>query len=146
MSNSPKVVVVTGASQGIGAELVKAFRLRDYRVVATARSIKPSSDDDILIVPGDIADRKTAERVISAGVARFGRIDTLVNNAGIFISKPFTQYTQADYEAMLGVNVTGVFMTAQAVARQMIRLKQPGSIALIASMSGTVANRGLICP
>ena len=90
MSNDLKVAVVTGASQGIGAGLVTAFRGRNYRVVATARSIKPSGDDDILAVPGDIADRTTAERVISEGLARFGRIDTLINNAGIFIAKPFT--------------------------------------------------------
>jgi NAD(P)-dependent dehydrogenase (short-subunit alcohol dehydrogenase family) len=103
MSNDRKVAVVTGASQGIGAGLVAAFRGRNYRVVATARSIKPSGDDDILVVPGDIADRKTAERVISEGLARFGRIDTLINNAGIFIAKLFTQYTEADYAAILGV-------------------------------------------
>jgi NAD(P)-dependent dehydrogenase (short-subunit alcohol dehydrogenase family) len=119
MSIEQKVAVITGASQGIGAALVKAYRDRNYRVVATARSIKPSRDDDILIVPGDIADRKTAERVISAGVARFGRIDTLVNNAGIFISKPFTQYTQADYEAMMGVNVTGFFHITQLAIAEM---------------------------
>src|ERR1700759_1690315 len=96
MGIEQKVAVITGASQGIGAALVKAYRDRNYRVVATARSIKPSKDEDVLAVPGDIADWKTAERVISEGVARFGRIDTLVNNAGIFIAKPFTQYTAED--------------------------------------------------
>jgi NAD(P)-dependent dehydrogenase (short-subunit alcohol dehydrogenase family) len=117
MADERKVAVITGASQGIGAALVKAYRDRGYRVVATARSVKPSNDTDILVVPGDIADRKTAERAISEGVARFGRIDTLVNNAGIFIAKPFTQYTKADYEAILGVNVAGFFnMTQLAVA------------------------------
>src|SRR5262249_8864425 len=119
MSTGRKVAVITGASQGIGAALVKAFRDRNYRVVATARSVKPSSDADILVVPGDIADRKTAERAISEGVARFGRIDTLVNNAGIFIAKPFTQYTEADYAAMLGVNVTGFFHTTQFAVAEM---------------------------
>ena len=117
MADERKVAVITGASQGIGAALVKAYRDRDYRVVATARSVKPSNDTDILVVPGDVADRKTAERAISEGMARFGRIDTLVNNAGIFIAKPFTQYTKADYEAILGVNVAGFFnMTQLAVA------------------------------
>jgi NAD(P)-dependent dehydrogenase (short-subunit alcohol dehydrogenase family) len=117
MSNERKVVVITGASQGIGAALVKAYRERDYRVVATARSIRPIDDDQILTVPGDIADRKTAERAISQGVARFGRIDTLVNNAGIFIAKPFTQYSEADYAAVLGVNLSGFFhMTQLAIA------------------------------
>jgi NAD(P)-dependent dehydrogenase (short-subunit alcohol dehydrogenase family) len=117
MGIEQKVAIITGASQGIGAALVRAYRDRNYRVVATARSIKPSNDDDMLIVRGDITNRKTAERAISEGVARFGRIDTLVNNAGIFISKPFTQYTEADYAAMLGVNTTGFFnMTQLAVA------------------------------
>jgi NAD(P)-dependent dehydrogenase (short-subunit alcohol dehydrogenase family) len=89
-----KVAVITGASQGIGAALVKAYRDRNYRVVATSCSIKLSNDDEVLAVPGDIADRKMVERAISEGMARFGRIDTLVNNAGIFIAKPFTQYTE----------------------------------------------------
>ena len=117
MGAEQKVAVITGASQGIGAALVKAYRDRNYRVVATARSVKPSVDPDILAIPGDIADRKTAERAISEGRARFGRIDTLVNNAGIFIAKPFTEYAEADYAAMLGVNVAGFFhMTQLAIA------------------------------
>ena len=93
MASERKVAVITGASGGIGEALVNAYRDRNYRVVATARSMKPSGSDDVVIVAGDIADRKTAERAISEGMARFGRIDTLVNNAGIFIAKPFTQYT-----------------------------------------------------
>ena len=117
MGTEQKVAIITGASRGIGAALVKAYRDRNYRVVATARSMRPSHDDDVITVSGDIADRKTAERAISEGMARFGRIDTLVNNAGIFIAKPFTQYTEADYTAVLGVNVTGFFhMTQLAVA------------------------------
>ena len=109
--------MITGASQGIGAALVKAYRDRGYRVVATARSVKPSNDPDVLVVPGDIGERKTAERVIVEGLARFGRIDTLINNAGIFIAKPFTQYTAEDYAAILGVNVAGFFhITQRAVA------------------------------
>jgi NAD(P)-dependent dehydrogenase (short-subunit alcohol dehydrogenase family) len=90
MSSARKVAVITGASQGIGAALVKAYRNLDYGVVATARSIRPTDDDQILAVPGDIADRKTAERAVSEGLARFGRIDTLINNAGVFAAKPFT--------------------------------------------------------
>jgi NAD(P)-dependent dehydrogenase (short-subunit alcohol dehydrogenase family) len=81
MGTEQKVVVITGASQGFGAELVKAYRDRNYRVVANSRSIKPSSDPDILVVPGDIADPATAQRIVSQALARFGRIDTLVNNA-----------------------------------------------------------------
>jgi len=114
-----KAAVVTGASQGIGAALVEAYRARNYRVVATARSVKPSKDPDILVVPGDIADRRTAERMISEGVARFGRIDTLVNNAGVFIAKPFTEYTVSDYATILGVNVTGFFHATQLAIGEM---------------------------
>jgi NAD(P)-dependent dehydrogenase (short-subunit alcohol dehydrogenase family) len=114
-----KVAVITGASQGIGAALVRAYRDRNYRVVATALSMQPSSDDEVLVVSGDIADRKTAERAVSEGIARFGRIDTLVNNAGIFISKPFTQYTEADYAAIVAVNLTGFFNIAQLAVAEM---------------------------
>src|SRR5258708_4375585 len=109
MSASQKVIVVTGASQGIGAEVVKAFRKLDYRIVATARSIKPSDDANILTIAGDIGDPATAQRVISDGVARFGRIDTLVNNAGIYIGKPFTEYTAEDYAAVMNVNMAGFY-------------------------------------
>ena len=119
MSTSQKVVVVTGASQGIGAETVKAFRKLDYRIVATARSIKPSEDPNIVTVAGDIADPATARRVIAEGVARFGRIDTLVNNAGIFIAKPFTSYTSEDYAAMTGVNLNGFFYITQLAIAEM---------------------------
>ncbi len=119
MGAEQKVAVITGASQGIGAALVKAYRDRNYRVVATARSIKPSNDPDILVIAGDIGDRKTAERAISEGVARFGRIDTLVNNAGVFIAKPFTQYDEADYASVLGVNVAGFFRITQLAIGQM---------------------------
>jgi NAD(P)-dependent dehydrogenase (short-subunit alcohol dehydrogenase family) len=119
MSSEKKVAVITGASQGIGAALVQAYRDRDYAVVAMARSIRPASDDQILAVPGDIADRKTAQRAISEGVARFGRIDTLINNAGVFIGKPFTQYTEEDYATVLGVNLTGFFHITQLAIAEM---------------------------
>jgi len=119
MGIEQKVAVITGASQGIAAALVKAYRDRNHRVVATARSIRPSKDDQVLAVPGDIADRKTAERAISEGMARFGRIDTLINNAGIFIAKPFTQYTEADYAAILGVNTAGFFHITQLAIAEM---------------------------
>ncbi|MGF6754563.1 SDR family NAD(P)-dependent oxidoreductase [Paraburkholderia sp. GAS334] len=119
MSTSQKVVVVTGASQGIGAEVVKAFRKLDYRVVATARSIKPSDDPNIATVAGDIGDPSTAQRVIAEAVTRFGRVDTLVNNAGIFIAKPFTAYTAEDYAAVLSVNLNGFFHITQLAIAEM---------------------------
>jgi NAD(P)-dependent dehydrogenase (short-subunit alcohol dehydrogenase family) len=119
VGSEQKVAIITGASQGIGAALVSAYRDRNYRVVATALSMEPSRDDDVLVVSGDIADRKTAERAVLEGMARFGRIDTLVNNAGIFISKPFIQYTATDYAAILGVNVTGFFHITQLAIAEM---------------------------
>jgi NAD(P)-dependent dehydrogenase (short-subunit alcohol dehydrogenase family) len=119
MSHSSKVVVITGASQGIGAALVQAYRELNYRVVATSRSIKPSTDPDILTVAGDIADPATAERVIREGVARFGRIDSLVNNAGIFLAKPFTAYTHEDYTNVLAVNLNGFFYITQRAISEM---------------------------
>ena len=119
MGTEQKVAIITGASQGIGAALVKAYRDRDYRVVATSRSIKPSNDDEVLTVAGDIADPKTAQRVISEAVARFGRIDTLVNNAGIFIAKPFTAYTAEDFAAISGVNLAGFFHITQLAIAEM---------------------------
>ena len=119
MSTSHKVVVVTGASQGIGAGLVKGFRERGYKVVATSRSIQPSTDPDILTVAGDIADPETAERVIREAVARFGRIDTLVNNAGIFVAKPFTAYSKEDYAQVVATNMSGFFHISQRAIAEM---------------------------
>lgn len=119
MNTSNKVVVITGASQGIGAGLVKSFRERGYKVVATSRSIQPSTDPDVLAVAGDIADPQTAERVIREGVARFGRIDTLVNNAGIFVAKPFTEYSHADYAQVVATNMSGFFYISQLAVAEM---------------------------
>jgi len=116
MSTHSKVAIVTGASQGIGAALVQAFRARNYRVVANSRSISASVDPDVAAVAGDVADPMTAERVFSEALSRFGRVDTLVNNAGIFMAKPFTAYSKEDYELYVGTNVTGFFhMTQRAV-------------------------------
>ena len=114
-----KVAVITGASQGMGAALVGAYRERGYRVVATARSVTDGGDPDILAVPGDIGDRRTAERVIAQAVAAYGRVDTLVNNAGVFIAKPFTAYTEADFDAVLAVNTAGFFHITQLAIAEM---------------------------
>ena len=115
-----KVAVITGASQGIGAGLVAAYRKLGYAVVATSRTIDESQDADVLAVRGDIAEPATAERVIAAGVERFGRVDTLVNNAGVFIAKPFTDYTQEDYDAVIGVNLRGFFHVTQHAIPHML--------------------------
>jgi NAD(P)-dependent dehydrogenase (short-subunit alcohol dehydrogenase family) len=121
MGVEQKVVIITGASQGIGAGLVKAYRDRNYRVVANSRSIKPSSDPDILAVTGDVADPKTAERLVTQTIERFGRIDSLVNNAGIFIAKPFADYTDEDYASIVAINLGGFFSLTRRVAVEMLK-------------------------
>lgn len=121
MRNEQKVVVITGASQGIGAGLVRAYRDRNYRVVATSRSIKPSADPDIHTVDGDISKPETADRIVREGIERFGRIDSLVNNAGVFLAKPFVEMTQEDYDHNLGVNVAGFFHITQRAAAEMLK-------------------------
>jgi NAD(P)-dependent dehydrogenase (short-subunit alcohol dehydrogenase family) len=130
-SSVQKVAVITGASQGIGAGLVKAFRARGYRVVANSRSIAPSNDPDVLAVPGDIAERSVAERIIREGVAKFGRIDTLVNNAGVFLAKPFMQYSAEDYANVLAVNVNGFFHITQVAIAQMEHQGEGGHVVSI---------------
>ena len=115
-----RVTIVTGASRGIGAGLVAAFRRVGYSVVATSLSMSSSDDEDILTVRGDIAEIGTAQRVVEQAVHRFGRIDTLINNAGIFIGKPFTDYTLDDYLAITAVNLTGFFHITQRAIRQML--------------------------
>ena len=121
MGKEQKVVIITGASQGIGAELVKGYRDRNYRVVANSRSIKPSSDPDILAVAGDIADPATAQKIVSQAVERFGRVDSLVNNAGIFIAKPFTDYSAEDFASIIAVNLGSFFRVSQLAAAEMLK-------------------------
>jgi NAD(P)-dependent dehydrogenase (short-subunit alcohol dehydrogenase family) len=121
MGTEQKVAVITGASQGFGAGLVKAYRDRNYRVIANSRSIKPSKDSDVLTIAGDVADPKTADRIVQEGLARFGRIDTLINNAGIFIAKPLVDYTEEDYASVLATNLGGFFRVTKRVAAEMLK-------------------------
>jgi NAD(P)-dependent dehydrogenase (short-subunit alcohol dehydrogenase family) len=121
MSTEQKVVVITGASQGIGAGILQAFRDRNYRVVATSRSIKPSADTNIVTVQGDIGAADTAERVFKTAIDKFGRVDTLVNNVGMFMAKPFTLYSPEDYATYMSVNVTGFFHMTQRALEFMSR-------------------------
>lgn len=121
MSAEQKVAIITGASQGIGAGLVKAFRDRNYRVVANSRSIKSSNDPDVLTVAGDISKPETARKVVAEGLRRFGRIDSLVNNAGIFVAKRFTDHTEADFVNVLAINLAGFFHITQASIAEMER-------------------------
>ena len=120
MSSSQHVAVITGASQGIGAGLVSGYRKLGYAVVANSRTIADSDDPMVLTVPGDIAQPGVGGRIVEAALARFGRIDTVVNNAGIFIPKPFTDYTDEDYDAITGVNLRGFFEVSRAAVTAML--------------------------
>ena len=115
-----RVAIVTGASQGIGAGVAGAFRQAGYAVVATSRSIRSAAEPDLLAVQGDIAEAETARRVVDQALDRFGRIDSLINNAGIYIGKPFTDYTPGDYAAITAVNLAGFFHITQRVIPQMV--------------------------
>ena len=124
MNSRQKVAIITGASRGIGAALTKQFRHLGYGVVATSRSITNgghAGDDATLTIDGDISVRDTATRVVAAAMERFGRIDTLINNAGVFIPKPFVDYSLEDFAAMIGVNLTGFFHISQQAASRMLR-------------------------
>ena len=134
MGAEQKVVIVTGASQGIGAGVVKAYRDRNFRVVATSRSIQRSDDPDIATVQGNIADAKTAQQVVAIALERFGRIDTLVNNAGIFIAKPFDAYTPEDYDAVMATNVNGFFQITQRVLTEMKKKRSGHVVNITASL------------
>jgi NAD(P)-dependent dehydrogenase (short-subunit alcohol dehydrogenase family) len=114
METSTRVAVITGASQGIGAGLVQGYRKLGYAVVANSRTIGESDDPMVYAVAGDISTPGVGQRVIDAAMRRFGRVDTVVNNAGIFIPKPFTSYTDADFDAITGVNVRGFFEVTRA--------------------------------
>jgi NAD(P)-dependent dehydrogenase (short-subunit alcohol dehydrogenase family) len=116
-----KVAIITGGSQGIGAGLVTEYRRRGWAVVATSRTIKPAGDPAVLTIDGDVSAPTTTDRIIGETLERFGRIDTLINNAGIFIAKPFTDYTADDYAVMIGVNLTGFFRLTQRAIAEMLK-------------------------
>jgi NAD(P)-dependent dehydrogenase (short-subunit alcohol dehydrogenase family) len=120
MAKSQKVVIITGASRGIGAALVAGYLGAGYAVVGTALTMPASSSPDFITVEGDIAKAETSKRVVEQALERYGRIDTLVNDAGIFIGKPFTEYTLDDYEAITEVNLKGFFHITQRVIGQMV--------------------------
>jgi NAD(P)-dependent dehydrogenase (short-subunit alcohol dehydrogenase family) len=136
-ASDKKVVVITGASHGIGAGLVAAYLAAGFRVVANALEIQPSTDPDVRNVAGDISDPITADRIMSEGVDHFGRLDTLINNAGAYISKPFTQYTKADCDVMLSTSLAGFFYVTQ---RALSRMETQGS-GHIVTITATVAEQ-----
>jgi NAD(P)-dependent dehydrogenase (short-subunit alcohol dehydrogenase family) len=114
-----KVVIVTGASRGIGEALVRAFVAREYQVVATSRSVEPSDHPRILAIAADIGDPVTGPHLVTEALGRFGRIDTLVNNAGAFLPGSFTNYTSEQYARMVATNLNGFFYTTQAAIAAM---------------------------
>src|SRR5262249_50833969 len=120
MKSEQKVAVITGASRGIGAALLRAYRDIGYHVVASARSIGKTNDRSTLAVNGDIASADTADRIVEVAIEQFGRIDTLINNAGVFIAKPFTEYSESDFATMVGVNLAGFFHLTQRAAAMML--------------------------
>lgn len=120
MTSTPRVALITGASQGIGEGLVAGYRKLGYAVVANSRTIDTSDDPMVLAVQGDIAQPGVGRRIVDTAVERFGRIDTVVNNAGIFIAKPFVDYTDEDYDAITGVNLRGFFEISRAAVAQML--------------------------
>jgi len=124
MPNAQKTAIVTGASQGIGAGLVDAFLKRGYSVVANSRKITKANpfpaSGNLALVDGDIGDPKTAAEIVETAVSRFGRIDTLINNAGVYIGKPFSEYTRDDFRAITAVNLEGFFHITQLAIPQMV--------------------------
>ena len=127
-----KTVIVTGGSQGIGAGLVRAFLERGYNVVANSRNITKSgafeASDNLALVDGNIAEAATAAKIAEAAKSKFGSIDALVNNAGIFFAKHFTDYTVEDLRSLVSVNIEGFFLITQLAIKQMLAQKTGGSI------------------
>jgi NAD(P)-dependent dehydrogenase (short-subunit alcohol dehydrogenase family) len=136
-----KVAVITGGSQGAGAGLVAGYRGRGWAVVAAASTITPSQDPGVITVAGDIADPATADQIVGAALERFGRIDTLVNTAGVFISKPFTGYTDADYATAVGVNLAGFFWLTQRAISEMVT-RYGGHVVNVSARPAEVADSG----
>ena len=136
-----RVAIITEGSAGIGAGLVAGYRGRGWGVVANALTIEPSAEPDVLTVEGDIAERATADRLIEGALERFGRIDTLVNNAGVFVSKPFTDYTAEDYALVVGVNLTGFFWLTQRVIAEMVS-RYGGHVVNVLASLAEVASSG----
>lgn len=137
--NQKKVAIVTGASQGIGAGVVDAYRKKGYAVVAVSRNIEQGQDTDVIAHGADVRDRAAMERVVQLAMERFGRIDTLINNAGIFIGKPFIDYTAEDYKAVMEVNLDGFFNITQPTLRQMVKQ----GFGHIVQITATVVHQGI---
>ena len=129
-----KTVIVTGASQGIGAAVVQAFRDRGYNIVATSRSVSKAGfapSADLAIIDGDIGQAATAEKVAQTAISKFGSIDHVVNNAGIFVAKPFTDYTSDEFRSLVSTNLDGFIFITQLAVKQMLSQGTGGSVTTI---------------
>src|SRR5437773_5665907 len=135
MSDSRKTAIVTGASQGIGAGIVKRFVERGFNVVANSRKMTQSTEvaasDHVAVVDGHIGEPATAARVVKTALSRFQSINALVNNAGIFFTKPFTDYTAEDFRSLSSTNVEGFLYVTQLVVKQMLAQKAGGSVVTV---------------
>ena len=135
MTGKPKTVIVTGASQGIGAGVAQSFLERGYNVVANSRTIRKSpaftESEHLALVDGDIGDSAIASKIVETAVQRFGSIDALVNNAGIFFAKPFTDYTAEDFKALSSTNLEGFLYVTQGAVKQMLAQKSGGSVVTV---------------
>jgi NAD(P)-dependent dehydrogenase (short-subunit alcohol dehydrogenase family) len=147
MSSTRKTAIVTGASQGIGAGIVKAFVERGFNVVANSLKLTQSTEvaasDRVALVQGDIGDPATAARIIEAALSRFRSIDVLVNNAGIFFTKPFTDYTAEDFKSLVSTNLGGFLYVTQLAVKQMLAQKTGGSIVTITAALARNPIRGV---
>lgn len=135
MASKQKTIIVTGASQGIGAGIVQSFLDRGYNVVANSRNISKSasfsSSEKLALVDGNIGENEVAAKVVETAISKFGSIDALVNNAGIFFTKPFTEYTSEDFRALSSVNIEGFLYVTQGAVKQMLAQKSGGSVVSI---------------
>src|SRR3954451_4192530 len=147
MSESPKTIIVTGASQGIGAGIVKAFVERGFNVVANSRKMTQSAEiaasEQVALVDGHIGEQATAAKIVETALSRFKSIDVLVNNAGIFFAKPFTDYTPEDVKSLVATNIEGVVYITQLVIKQMLAQKRGGSIVTITAALARNPIRGV---
>ena len=138
--NRTPTAIVTGASSGIGLGLVRALVERGWSVVGNSRRVSSAgtlaASESLALVDGDIADPETAASVVHIAVERFGGIDLLVNNAGIFIAKPFVDYTPEDFEALISTNLRGFFFVTQAAIRQMRTQRRGHVVNITTSLAG----------
>ena len=147
MAAPGKTAIVTGASQGVGAGIVKALVERDYNVVANSRRMTESTDvaasDRVALVDGNIGEQETAARIVETALSRFKSVDVLVNNAGIFITKPFTDYTAEDFKSLVSTNLEGFLYITQLAIKQMLGQKTGGSIVTITAALARNPIRGV---